>query len=447
MIEPLNKPKINYILYHLNQHIELDSIKEYMIYGFETGIDKKPYIHFPLSEEPLTKNFRIDDLPVLYPLSDSKEFYSIDSGNNLVFNHDLLKSAFYLLSGYQETQPYNGDHLNRFAHDDSIQKELGITDWPIVNEYFLIISKGIEHFCQLNNIKFRKKYVWGDKEFALFLTHDVDRIDKWTLGEIRNRLKMVIKSGFLKHWGYLFEALINFPTSKNPYWNFEWMKNLENTYNFQSTWFFLPQGHPKIDAYYSLDEQRIKDLAAYLLKSGDEIALHGTYLSRENKDIMAQNLSAVQKLTRYKIKKSRQHWLSFKHPNTLRILENLNIDYDSSWGFAEHYGWRNSYCLPFHPYDIGQERMMDIVELPLNAMDVTFFQYMRFSIDETLEAFEKMLETCKKYNGLFVLLWHNSHFNETQISGITELYINILRLINSTNPYLFNTKNIKYHAI
>ena len=439
MIEALNKSKIDYIFYHLNQHIDLTALQNHIVFDNKKFTGDKSHIFFPLSNLELTKTFRINDTPVLYPLSNKKEFFYLDKNNNLIFYHDLLKSAFYLLSGYQETQPFKGDQLGRFTYHDSIQKELGIADWPIVNEYFSIIIKGLTQFCKAHNIVLNKRSVWGAAEFALFLTHDVDRVDKWTFKEIKTRIDMLIRSGFLKGWNYLFEAIINYPSKKNPYWNFEWMKDLEKKYNFNSTWFFLPQGHPQIDAYYSFKEQRISELVRYFTECGDEIGLHGTFNSKEDPDIMKQNLDDVHNLSSRKIKKSRQHWLSFKHPDTLRILENLNIKYDSSWGFAEHYGWRNSYCLPFHPYDIDNDRMMTITELPLNAMDVTFFQYMNLDLEEAYRAFSKMINTCKKYNGLFVLLWHNSHFNETLLPGISRFYQNILQLLAENKPLLFKT--------
>jgi hypothetical protein len=434
MLIKLNQAKIDYILYHLDMHINLKDIKKYFVYGEKPEPLVSPYIFFPLSDKELSKNFKINNIPVLYPILSNLEFYHFDTQKNLIFNHDLIKSAFYLLSGFQETQPYQGDHFGRYTYHESIQKELGIADFPIVNEYFSIIIDAFQKFCSLHNIKIEKRNKWGKRDFALYLTHDVDRVDKWTYLELKKRLKIVIQSYFIKNWSYLLESLINYPTNRNPYWNFEWMKNLENKYNFNSTWFFLPKGHPVIDSYYSFSERRIKDLARFLTESGDTIGLHGTFISRLNSEIMKSNLKEVETLTTEKVIASRQHWLSFKFPDTLQILESTGIKYDSSWGFAEHYGWRNSYCLPFFPYDFDKDRMMNILEIPLNAMDVTFFQYMGLDLDKTFDAFKTMIKTCKKYNGLFVFLWHNSHFDETRYPGITELYKNILQYLNQQNP-------------
>lgn len=160
--------------------------------------------------------------------------------------------------------------------------------------------------------------------------------------------------------------------------------------------------------------------------------MHATFLSKEDKNVMADNLKAVQKLVENKVIISRQHWLNFKYPQTLRNLEELGIRYDSSWGFSGNIGWRNSYCLPFRAYDIEQDQMMDIWELPLAVMDVTLFQYMGLSLKQAEERLLKLIETCRKYNGFLVLLWHNSHFDETLIPGITAFYQSLLDHISDS---------------
>jgi Family of unknown function (DUF7033) len=440
MKERLNQNKINYILFHLGQHFEVAGLKSRMNFGETLQTKETAGIYFPLSDHPINKSFFVDGTPVLFPLSEAKDFYSFDDAGNLVFEHDLLKSAFYLLSGYQEFIPFKGDHLGRFTYSESIQKELGIATNPLVNVYFEIIKAGIDAFCARYKITFKEKGLWPENDFAFFLTHDVDRVDKWTFTEIKRRLKMIRNSGFRKHWGYFFEALRKYKSGQNPFWNFDWMKSLEEKLGFNSTWFFLPQGKKHVDAYYSFDEERIRQLVKTLRAHGDEIGLHGTYGSRENLEVMRNNLAGVGKLSGHPVLASRQHWLSFKYPVTLQILEEAGITYDSSWGFADHFGWRNSYCLPFHPYDLKNDRMMQIWELPLNAMDVTFFQYMGLTFNEAMAGIKGMIETCKKYHGLFVLLWHNNHFDESVLPGITGFYENVLNEINLSKPFSYQPK-------
>lgn len=436
----LNNKKIEYILFHLDQHIEISNLKEYFWFeqgGIEPNI---PFIKFPLSDFHIDKSFRIDNIPVLFPMSKENIFFRFDKDGNLHFLHDLIKSSFYLLAGVQETEYFRADQYDRFTYQTSIQKELSIADWPIVNAYFDLLIKGLEVFANRHKLSFKRKSYWQDKSFGFFLTHDVDRVDKWTFPEVKKRIKTLLQSRLTKYWLSAFDGIKKFYTKNNPYWNFKWMKSLENKIGLASTWFFLPKGLKNVDAFYSFSEDRIKDLVSYLKDKGDCIGLHASYKSYDNMEIMKKDLDNVSTLINEAVIISRQHWLRFKYPDTLRILENLGIKYDCSWGFSDYYGWRNSYCLPFHPYDVEEDRMMDIWEVPLNAMDVTFFDYLNLSFDETQNAIDKMADRCREYGGLFTLLWHNSNLDEDEMPGIKKFYQQILNLFKGNEIVNFNPK-------
>jgi hypothetical protein len=270
------------------------------------------------------------------------------------------------------------------------------------------------------------------------LTHDVDRVDKYTVNEIKLKLKQLIISDskgtkFIKRFMSLANTFIRYLKNENPYWNFEWMKDLEERHEINSTWYFLPIGQRHRDAYYSFNETRIKDLVTTLLTYGDEIGLHGTYQSRTNKEVMLDNLNSLKSLIGEFPISARQHWLSFKYPETLRILEAVGIQCDSSWGFSDHVGWRNSYCHPFHPYDLEKDCMMDIWELPLTVMDRTLLEYQRLSAEESVKKVIELIEMVIKYNGVFVLLWHNSFFDEEESPGVTHIYKSIIEFISAKN--------------
>ena len=250
----LNSDRQSYIFYHLNlQHFSItNEIKERFSLQENSVDQKQAHIYFRQSNKKINTSFRINNIPVLFPLSSEKQFYYFDKENNLIFEHDILKSAFFLLSGYQETQPFKGDFINRYSFNESIQKELEIIEKPIVNEYFKTITEAIKIFCNIHNIKFTEKKLWADSSFGFMLTHDIDRIDKWSFKEVKRRIKLFLKSISAKHFFYLLESIYNIASTNNPFWNFKWLKELEKKFNFKSTWFFLPQGHPDIDADYSL---------------------------------------------------------------------------------------------------------------------------------------------------------------------------------------------------
>ncbi len=445
MTPGLNKKRIDYLLYHLDKnHFELNDFLKKAVTFNKNEQDKK-YIYFPLSVEKEPRPVAVDEILILFPLNSSKFLYHFDDKNNLIFEQDLLTSAFYLLSGYQELLDYKPDGMGRFPFSVSIQSKLRIAVNPLVNVYFKIITDAIEEFCKRNKIGFKRRLLWDKKEFAFLLTHDVDRVEKWTIYTLYNEVRKALRLGISMNYKQLLQSINNLLIKDNPYWTFDWMKKIEQEFKLNSVWFFLPKGKMHIDAYYDLNETRIKNLVKYFQKEGDIIGLHGTFDSWQNEQIMESNLNAVNKIAGQNVIISRQHWLHFKYPETLRILEKIGIKYDSSWGFAEHYGWRNSYCLPFRPYDLENERIMDIWELPLNAMDVTFFKYLKMDYKETYDNIMKMIKICKKYTGLFILLWHNNQFDEAEQQGLKSFYKKILKKTMDYKPFIFTKKTHDLH--
>jgi hypothetical protein len=143
----LNSKQIDYVLYHLGMHIDLtDAIVDRFCFNQENYVPESSVIIFNLTDAKYDKaNVKFfDHIPILFPSSNEEKIFSLVE-SNLIFHHDLLKSAFYLLSGYHEYKLKKRDKSNRFPYELSIQKELEIIEKPIVNYYFEMIISGIEH--------------------------------------------------------------------------------------------------------------------------------------------------------------------------------------------------------------------------------------------------------------------------------------------------------------
>ena len=452
---PLNNAQINHVLFHLNHTIELtDEIRNRMVFlpaneKVRLGnIEDK--IVFLLSEHPLRED-RIKytgQVPILFPLSDKNPYYVNDSNNNLVFTDDLLKSSFYLLSGYQEYQSHFKDHLGRFPYRDSIQQRLNIILKPIVNYYFDYIKNALREFCERRSIPFRIKKIYSP--FAFHLTHDVDKIDFYTKHYIAYKIKQILgvtksSRSFLKETNLLLTGIVqylNLLNRKNPAWDFDYLIETENKHHFSSTFFFLDKDILHSDAYYRLDEKRIIRLMQQLHHEGKEIGLHGTVRSGFNPKKMEESFQRISKVSPSKVEGIRQHRLLMNFPDTFTIQEQVGLTYDSSLGFAAHEGFRNSYCLPFKPYDFKKNKTIDIWEIPLNVMDVTLFEYRKLTGRQAIKNIRILLDETTKFNGVFTLLWHNGYFDEAGQPGLKNFYETLLDLVASQNPEIKSGKEI-----
>ncbi|MFN8242158.1 MAG: polysaccharide deacetylase family protein [Bacteroidales bacterium] len=440
----LNNKQIRYILFHLGQHLDLhNGIQEKFVFIPDTNESTgfADSIVFPLSSSEINTGeiMSVDDIPILFPVSTERTFYRME-GSSLVFNHDLLKSAFYLLSGYQERKVPSIDKLGRFDFGNSIQHKLGFTSKPIVNYYFKIISDGILEYCRLHNINIKERHEPGS--FFFTLTHDVDRIRYYTINTFVYQIKQFAGlAGRNKPAGfYLKESLSTLAgillkkQDNDPYWNFRELLDLERKLGIRSTWFMLPRDVKHTDSYYNLSDKRIKELTLLIREDGHEIALHGTVRSHRSATAMREIREKFSSAFGFKPSGIRQHRLMWEHPQTALIHAETGFIYDSTLGFAQHEGFRNSYCNPFRLYDFEKDEMLPVWEIPLTVMDATLFYYRKLGLQQARENIINIIEEVRRFNGIFNLLWHNSYFDEKDVPGITEFYVNLLNGIKEMNP-------------
>lgn len=82
-------------------------------------------------------------IPVLF--TDNNDLPVIEIRNDSVcLNFDIIGSAFYFLSGWQEIKSTVRDTHGRYPFKESLQYELNITEIPVVNYYFHILKDALQ---------------------------------------------------------------------------------------------------------------------------------------------------------------------------------------------------------------------------------------------------------------------------------------------------------------
>jgi len=433
-----NKNEVDYVLFHLSCHLEnFDKIVKYFAFteGNNSNSDKK--IIFRLSDKKLDYSSikYIENIPILFPLSQQDSIFQLIN-DCVVFNDDLLKSAFFLLSGYQEINlDTQKDDWGRFPYSESIQKKLNIIKTPVVNYYFRWIIRGIETFINQNNLNPLK--IRDKEKFTFFLSHDVDRIQYFNKHLFKGKLKKLLKhfsKSELSSFGKYLKNFITYLPGNDPYWNFDTLLDIENERNIHSSYFFLHQDVPHLDSYYSFSDKNISELIIRLKTKGMEIGLHGSTRSYDNPDLYRKHKHLLETITGNDCMGVRQHRLINQYPKTARLQKEAGFIYDASLGFAECAGFRNSYCHPFKPFDHKNQNMLDIWEIPLIIMEATLFEHQNLSYREADKLIFEILGEIQKFSGVFSLLWHNSYLNEMEHPGINDFYIKLLDKILSFQP-------------
>jgi len=336
------------------------------------------------------------------------------SGDQYYISQDIIASAFYLLSGWQEHFCTDFDRYGRFPYGLSLQKRLGITGKPIVNYYFDILKTVMEQASG----KPVATVSWNGNPYALCLTHDIDSCESaWLQGSLHALKKGNPVTPFL--------LLAKKLAGRDGWFNFSEIVNLERQYGANSTFFFLATHLPGMgvkNADYRLSRSKFTAVQALITGSGSEVGIHGSAGTSTDPDRLNAELSCF----RVPVHGNRFHFLLYSAAVSGKIIDETGLNYDASLGFAEEPGFRNSFCFPFRPWDIQHDRPFQHTEIPLTLMDGTLQKYLGLLPAQAYLYTVPLFEEVRKFGGCMTVLWHNTHFSAYKYPGWKEVYMNIL---------------------
>ncbi|MBC8329500.1 MAG: polysaccharide deacetylase family protein [Planctomycetes bacterium] len=344
---------------------------------------------------------------------------------------DVIGSAFFLLSRYEEAVREDRDHHDRFPASASLMHQEALLDRPIVNEYLEILWACITSLWPGLE---RKRH-----DFRLRITADADQ--PYCSG-LKNPLRLVKKIGgdLLKRKNPRRAAATaaNFFVSRfgnfsfDPFLTrFDWMMDVnEAAGNTMTVYFIAGHSDARFDGCYSLQEPVIRKLMRRIHERGHHIGLHGSYHTYRDGQRMRQEADALREALEQEGVPSdglgaRQHYLRWATLATARHMAEAGLAHDSSLTFADHAGFRAGTCFEFQLYDLEGRTPLDLRERPLVVMEWSIIdtQYMGLGYTaESLAEMRRFREVCRQYGGDFTLVWHNSSFeNEWCESAYREL--------------------------
>jgi len=368
-------------------------------------------------------------IPFLFNTGD-KEDVLTKKENQIIINYDIVASAFYFLSGWNEYISADKDDFGRVKYESTLIHKLKIDGVPVVNYYFDILSDAITQISGQAS-----KNLWQEHPFAVALTHDIDVCNR---GWLEGSFSEFKKKRFLS----IPKLILNRLIGNDDWFNFSKIVGLERKYQANSTFYFLPR-KGKVNGWknadYDVHSIGIKKVIQDLNENGNETGVHGSFGTHADSELMKQDIARI---TGKQVTGNRFHFLMFDVRKTVSVLENAGVKYDTSLGFAEQIGFRRGTCLPFYLYNFEKREISSVMEIPLIVMDASllFNKYMGLSLKESVPAVVAIIEEVKKFNGVFTILWHNTSFSEYKYTGWCDVYEQIISYCKDNNALL--TSNI-----
>jgi len=395
--------------------------------GLSDFIDRKD----PPPLSVIWKEWNGTRLPFLFDDDDSKPIIENNEAG-IRINYDIVASACFFLTGMDELINIENHNNGRYPFPESIIKRLGITEVPVVNHYFDIFRSALsmEGDC-------KRRDLWKGKTFAAAITHDIDKCNSaW----IEGSMSELRKGRLFSIPGLLLRKL----AGRDAWFNLDEISKTDLRYAESSSFYFLPRkgksGGVK-NADYNIKSAKLNKTLSELASAGHETGLHGSYGSHSDRSRLKEEISLV---AGGNVSGNRFHFLMFDQRVTPAILQECGIKYDTTLGFSEMPGFRRGTCYPFLLYDNENERISDVLEIPLIVMDATlgFRKYLGLDPDEAFKRIRPIIDEIIRFNGVFTLLWHNTYFSRFKYEGWKDIYIKILEYCRGKNGYLTSGLNI-----
>lgn len=359
----------------------------------------------------------------------------------VLFGDDLIASAFFWLSGWQEHAVASRDCHARFRHEDSLQARLQLTARPAVDAYRerlagMLAERGVT-LCRRS---------WAGKDWAICPTFDVDYLRKWRKGmlfremveyPLLNYRNVSVGERVVRFFRFLRDWLQPGDVYRK---SFERL-HAECARHGTGTFLLKAGAHGPHDVAYRIDDAFLQRAIALLERDGFEIGLHGSYYSHAHPEYLAQERRAVESASSADVVSVRQHFLRYEVPATPRLQQQLGFRIDSTLGFSETHGFRRATSLPFKVFDIDANACTELWEMPLAVMDSALFNRRGLSVEEGIGATEQVLAACRRFRGVAVLLWHNILWDELDHPGWSEHFVRTLRLAARQGASVMSLRN------
>ena len=118
---------------------------------------------------------------------------------------------------------------------------------------------------------------------------------------------------------------------KNEETNFEYILEKEKEYEANSTWFILTRYGLKLNADYHLKDKEFKKALQLLKDHKKEIGIHIPYMDLSVEEVRNE----FNKIGQPEQMGMRMHHLRGEYEDLMKIVDEANITYDSTFGFNE----------------------------------------------------------------------------------------------------------------
>jgi hypothetical protein len=352
-------------------------------------------------------------LPILYGRPEATTSLLTCEGDEVRLGVDVLGSAFFMLTRYEERAAPAGDAYGRFPAAASAAGRSGFLGLPVVDAYVELLWHAV-------------KTTWPRLErrartYTVRVTHDVD--DPLAL---RGRGPAGIARQFAADVVSRRDPALGWQRARalarsrrhdhrlDPHNTFDFLMDASERHGHRSAFYFISNATPSArNGTYVIGDPWIGELMAHIDGRGHEVGYHASFESWNDPARTREEFSRLRAVAgRWGVEQQewggRQHYLRWANPVTWSNWDDAGLSYDSTVAFADAVGFRTGTSHPFKVFDLERRCALRLVEQPFQVMDSTLFSYMSLSPAAAHSAVVDVAVGARRFGGTLGILWHNS---------------------------------------
>ncbi|MBK8614767.1 MAG: hypothetical protein IPN85_15210 [Flavobacteriales bacterium] len=333
---------------------------------------------------------QLNGMPVLYPVSNG---------------FDLFAATFFLLALVDEERCTARDMHDRIPADDLFVVRAGLADEPWLDRWALDLHRRLrERWPELAS---------AHRRYTHTATVDMDNVLRYAGRPLLRAIGASLKDLCALRFGAVVERwLVRSGMRRDPYVQAIELVQQHAPVLGRPILFFLTKGDGMHDHAAVRWPRYFRQLLdGPLGVEGLRYGIHPSYRSSEDERAHFKQVFAFEMDMRVPRDASRQHFLRWRLPGTLRHVATMGFKEEHSLGFSERPGFRASTCTPFPWYDLEREEETKLMLWPFAVMDSALIEHMGMGPDEVVRTMNAISDAVRAVSGTFVSVWHDRYLS------------------------------------
>ncbi len=294
----------------------------------------------------------------------------------------------------------------------------------------------------------------AEPRFAVAMTHDVDYLGNYPVGNLKSGLVFLANAlrtvKDKQASGFYLKTALRFLSGRVNYYGFDLILNIARRHGFKPTFFLfsgLPGGNGlglwdrllELNPNYPIDHPDLVRALGAIRQAGAEAGLHGSYNSPDNGTLLKEEKENLERATGRACAGIRQHYLKFHSSKSTGIYNRVGLRFESNCGFVFENGFLCGTTRPFYSALPGNGQG-PVITVPMVFMDAVPLYFRPASVEDVFEKLKETIARIRQFNGFAAL-----NFHQRMISCVPEyrwLYENIAAEINRMRGGIFRLSDV-----